>query len=508
VRRSRPGSRFQRGKAPRLREGGVGDDALCLLGTAGGDQATQSGGLLPTPLPPSPPPPCEVAALNASGLSITDAVLLRCAALGSLSSLQLRGCKRLSDSGVLQVLSRCTQLARLDVAACSQLTAAALGCYTPFPGHAQEQQRQQEQGQAGRQSLGPQPGGGAWGELPASEEGAAVAPEQEHQQHQLLGAAHGGSGSGEAWHGAQRAALSRFRTAVTTAAATRLQRAALPRQACTREALAWLAGQARSSDGSSSDGSSGGGAAALRGPDGLSPLLRLELASCESLAEADLAILAACCPRLKSLQLGGCGLAAGPGLCAALAACCAGLTRLALAAATHVGDAELALLLRGLPGLQQLEATGCRGVSGAPFRELCADADSSGGGGSLVLRTLRLDGAAALDDAAAAAAAACCPHLEVFSLRGCRLLTAAAVAAALRACANLRQLHLGGCQRIGGPCTAFTGQQGSGGGSTASPRISVPGALTLVELPMSASHRAAEWRVALGSAKLVFRDGG
>lgn len=319
---------------------------------------------------------------------------------------------------------------------------------------------------------------------------------------------------------------------VSTAAGVQLQRAALPKQACTREVLAWLAGQASSSRGGSrsrgdgdagsgnatcrsSGGGSGGGGG--RGPAGCSPLQRLELASCAALAEADILALAACCPLLKSLQLGAAAAAAGSRLCAALAEHTRLLTRLAIGGAS-LADADLAALLHGLPALQHLDLSGCPSLTGSAFRQQLAEAEAqraaaaqgvagpgsgsrgagrAGDGGCFLLRTLRLEACPGVDDAGAAAAAACCPHLETLSFRQCARVTAAAAAAALASCRNLRQLLLGGTGVA--ECSALPASRLAPGAS----------ALTLVELPVRAGRWVPAWQQLLGcrgAPKLLLRD--
>ena len=385
-----------------------------------------------------PAPARAVQALNAGGLSITDATLSSLP--GSLTALSLRGCKRVGDSGMLQLLAGCRGLARLDAVGCSQLTAAGFGCWTA---HSAEHEADQQQASG--------PGGGG-------------------------SSASSGCSGGAAAPGAEQA-LQLFRRAQTTAAAVQLQRAALPRQTCTREVMAWLAGAASSSGGG---GGGGGGdppglhsSACSSGPPG-APLQRLELASCALLAEVDLAALAACCPSLKALLLPAAGAAAGSRLCAALGQHCRLLTRLTLCGSAALADADVALLLRGLPALQHLDCSGCVRLTGAPFSAhlpavvpaaaaaaaaqpaamsaqrsaapaaaaAAADATAAAERG-FALRTLRLDGCRVCD-AAVVAIAGTCPHLEALSLADCRQLTAAAAAAALACCRNLRQLCVRG----------------------------------------------------------------
>ena len=414
--------------------------------------------------------PAGLQLLKAGGLSLTDGTL---AALPpSLTSLSLRGCKRVSDSGLLQLLLHCPGLARLDAAGCSQLTAGGFGSYMPLGAH---------QGS------------------------------RDHSTHSSISSASASSGS------SQQAAtdldaeeqLNAFRRVVSTTSAVRLQRAALPKQACTREVLAWLTGQASSSSGGSGSSSSSSPApcassSSSAGLPGRPALQRLELASCALLIEADLLALAASCPQLRSLQLSAAGLAAGPRLCASLAQRCRLLSCLSLSGAAGVGDADVALLLRELPGLLQLDLSGCTGITGAVFIErlqlhtvsqqqrasavltgltqaagaaataapraaaaavvvttasppppaaaatapataISAAAEQSPG--RTALRVLRLDGCP-ISQAAAVAIGGICPHLETLSLRQCAGVTSAAAAALLWCCRNMRQLLLSGTQAV------------------------------------------------------------
>ncbi|KAI3433843.1 hypothetical protein D9Q98_003646 [Chlorella vulgaris] len=413
---SRPGSRLQRHKAARRQLGGITDASLCLLGsqhsgTSGASSVAPTAGL------------AGLAVLNASGLSISDPALCHLASLPSLTSLQLRGCKRASDSGLQQLLLHCTALARLDLARCSQVTTAGFGCYTPFAGQAAQQQQQQQQRQQQQQP------GSAWGELPGHTlawhgprppSGSGTGRGADLDLNSGCGSKAREECSAVEGEGNQEAlAPGAFQGVVSTAAGIRLQRAALPKQACTRQVLAWLAGQAASSivGRGSARCDHAGLAASSRGPAGASPLQRLELASCDALTEADLLALASCCPQLKSLQLGGGdnAAAAGSSLCAGLAASCRLVTRLDLGAAS-LADADLSVLLFGLPALQHLEVLQCRALTGAPFVQL-ASAVRGGTGGALLLRTLRLDGSS-IEDPGVAALADSCPHLEVLGLRG------------------------------------------------------------------------------------------
>ena len=466
---SRPGSRFLRHKAARLQEGGLSDDSLRLLGRLPPpppqqqQQSEQQQSEQQQSEQPGRPAGAQCAvglqSLKAGGLSLTDGTLV--ALPPSLTAISLRGCKRVSDSGLLQLLLHCASLARLDAAGCSQLTAAGFGSHTPLAA----------QGNGGSSSAFHSSGGGS-----GSSSSQQVAADRETEQQ--LGA---------------------FRRVVSTAAAVRLQRASLPKQACRLEVLAWLAGQASSSDcvgSSSAVGSGGGGSSA--GLPGRPALQRLELASCALLAEADLLALAACCPHLRSLQLSGTGLAAGPRLCAALGQRCRLLSSVSLSGGTSIGDADVALLLRQLPGLHQLDLNGCSGVTGAAFVDRLqlavaryhAAHGSAGAGGTIgraaaaaevavvtasvaeaatatanaanaaaakaaperrpgrtALRVLKLDGCP-ITEAAAVAIAGTCPHLETLSLRQCIAVTSAAAAALLWCCRNLRQLLLGGSRAV------------------------------------------------------------
>ena len=508
---SRPGSRFLRHKAPREQQGGITDASLLLLArrrcasplqqpqpqqTVAVAAAEGAAGGQPEPSAAAAAAAAAgtgLQALNLSGLSITDSAL---GSFSGLTNLQLRFCKRIGDSGLLQLLANCPGLARLDAAGCSQLTAAGFGCYTPF-GSSQQAAEQQE--------------------------GCGAASEQQDLEQLLLP----------------------FRQVVSTAMGVQLQRAGLPRQACTREVLAWLAGQA-----SSTSSSSGGdwaigrdsSAAGSSRPPGCSPLQRLELASGSALADADLLALAACCPQLKSLQMGAAGAAASPRMCAGLAQHCRLLTRLVISA-SGLMDGELTLLLRALPGLQHLElGPGCSGITGAAFKQWHAEleaqwaAEAAGSSGPATgasaasmsaLQSLRLDGSS-FDDSSASGVAAACPHLEVLSLRQCRWITGVAAVALLASCRNLRQLQLGGTRAAqpcsaplvdalfaaaaaGTPCHSLTFRGSLPFISTTPPARPRPSALTLVELPVVALDWAPKWRELLslvGSPKLVFRDAG
>lgn len=135
----RPGSRFLRHKAPRQQLGGVTDASLRLLALRpplqldGASGPAAAGAATPgSAAADASQAPAALVALNAGGLSITDAALASLASCSALTSLVLRCCKRISDSGLLQLLLHCPALARLDVGGCSQLTAAGFGCYTPF----------------------------------------------------------------------------------------------------------------------------------------------------------------------------------------------------------------------------------------------------------------------------------------------------------------------------------------------------------------------------------------
>ena len=471
VKVSRPGSRFLRHKAARLQEGGLTDDSLRLLGQqpaqqvhqAQQQQAQQAQQRLAQPTQQAQQAqqqlgqPAGLQLLKAGSLSLTDGTL---AALPpSLTCLSLRGCKRVSDSGLLQLLLHCPRLARLDAAGCSQLTAGGFGSYMP---------------------LGAQHGS------------------RDHSTHSSNSSASTSSGSSQQAAADQDAEqqLTAFRRVVSTTSAVRLQRAALPKQACTREVLAWLTGQASSSSGGSGSGSSSSPASSASsgssaGVPGRPALQRLELASCALLTEADLLALAASCPQLRSLQLSAAGLAAGPRLCASLAQRCRLLSCLSLSGAAGVGDADVALLLRELPGLLQLDLSGCTGITGAAFIErlqlhtvrqqqgasavLTGLTQAAGAAvtvappaaaaaapaaqvaavsaaaeripGRTALRVLRLDGCP-ISQAAAVAIGGICPHLETLSLRQCIGVTSAAAAALLWCCRNLRQLLLSGTQAV------------------------------------------------------------
>ena len=382
----------------------MSDASLCLLGPlqqpALPPQQQHQGSVL---LPPAAPPPAGLQSLSASGLSVTDATLARLPC--SLTALTLRDAKRVGDAGLLQLLLQCPRLARLDATGCSQLTAAGFGVHTPF-------------GQQG-------------GTEQANSSGSGDRPGQQDAEPRLQA----------------------FRQVVSTAAGVQLQRAALPKQACTREVLAWLAGLASGTGGGSSSSSSGGSS---RLP-GWAPLQRLELASCGDVEEGDLVALAACCPQLKALSLPWAGAAAGATLCSALTRSCRLLQLLNMTRCERsLADADLALLLDGLPALQHLDCSGHAALAGSPFvarqqavaqaatAELAAHAQARQRPArrSFVLRTLRLD-SSLVDDAAVVGIAATCPHLETLSMRGCQRMTPASMVAVLWLCSNLRQLCLG-----------------------------------------------------------------
>lgn len=378
----------------RQQEGGVTDASLCQLASlqpAHQQQPAAAGGA-PAPAPAATeaeaaPLPAGLQALSVSKLSITDATLARLPS--SVTSLSLRGCRRISDSGMLQVLLQCPGLARLDVKGCYQLTAAAFGAHTPFASQ-QAGDREQQPSSSGDSS---------------SSEGGAASERQ-----------------------------AAFRRVVSTAAGVRLQRATLPKQACTRDVLAWLAGQASSS---------GGGE---RGPwsEQWAPLQRLELGlgAWSSIDELDLLSLIEWCPLLKTLLLP--AAPASNRLCRALVKCCRVLQSVALTDCDELTDSGLAALLDNCPALASLDCSGCSMVTGAGVFSR-GGAVPGAAGPQFALRTLRLDGCS-LADATVLDIAGSCRHLETLSLRDCLNLTSAAAGAALWCCLNLRQLYLGGMQ--------------------------------------------------------------
>ena len=476
-RTSRPSSRFLRHKAPRLQEGGLTDAGL--RGLAGSGSNGNGGGGSGAAMPAGQP--AGLQSLNVGALSITDGVLAVLPT--SLTSLQLSGCKRVGDSGVLQVLACCPTLARFDASGCSQLTAAGLGCYSL--------QQQQQQGSGASSSFG------SWEEAQQQSPGATSggAPCSERARH--------GAATGSGREAGELAALGGVHS---TATHVRLRRAALPRQACTREALAWLAGLAASSTGSGHSAGSGSGGSG--GPAGRAQLQRLELASGAALRECELVALLACCPQLAALQLSSAGAAGGALLCATVAQRCRLVSRLTLGGASTLGDSELALLLRELPALQHLDLSGSAAITGAAVLDMQAARQTAGvagvdggsgssdaGGGAsgaavaafeLGLRTLRLEGCSVGDAAVQALATGLCPHLEILSLRRCPRVSGAGAGAALHGCRALRQLLLGGSGVA--DCAA----------APAPPR---PSQFSLVELPARAARHVLRWQ-----ALLVYAD--
>lgn len=552
-----PGSRFQRHPAKRRHQGGVSDQSLSLLAQRpvapvaaaaappflpspqqqpGQPAGGSSGGIPPPHLPPHEP----FQALNASSLLITDTSLR---GLSGLTSLLLRGCKRLSDTGVLQCLLACPHLARLDLASCSQLSAAALGC-------------------------------SAHASRPAASGASPVGGSSQQAQR--------GSGSAGAQQGTA------LPPSICSLAHTIPRRVALPKLAAAGpEVLAWLAGHSHppSSTTAGASRGSGGGLPAggsygsgvgptggldrgLAAPLGCSPLQKLELTLGSSAAaplraagdasssggsaghgggssghggragtvpvtDGHLAALAAACPQLKSLQLLSAGLLCG-GLAAALVASCRLLSRLSVTDSTVLGDADLAVLAQ-LPCLQHLNLSGCSGAGdtgllafaaafSAPQKAASGSGSDSAGtaGGTAaaeldagtarrpcLLLSLRLDGCSGVTDAGITPLLSAAVHLETLSLRRLRGVTDASALAALEWCCNLRALLLAGSGVRGGFLDAIAsvpsggrsaaggaaGSEASAGGAGSSTAV-VATVLKTLELPQ------ALWARAPGSAGL------
>lgn len=449
---------------------------------------------------------------------------------------------------MLQCLLACPQLARLDLASCSQLSAAALGCSA----HA-----------ARPAASGASPSGGS---------------SQQAQQAQQ------GSGSAGAQHGAALPA------SVCSLAHTIPRRVALPRLAAAApEALAWLAGHSHppssttagasrgSGGGLPAGGSYGSGAGptggldrGLAAPLGCSPLQKLELTLGSSSAapqraagdasssggsaghrgggsghggragtvpvtDGHLAAVAAACPQLKSLQLLSAGLLCG-GLATTLATSCQLLSRLSVTDSTLLGDADLAALAQ-LPRLQHLNLSGCSGIGdpgllhfaaafsaaqaapssslsdwegpGAAGSAAAAEMDAGAARRPCLMLSLRLDGCSGATDAGIRAVLSAAVHLETLSLRRLPGLTDASALAALERCRNLRALLLAGSGVRGGFLDAIAsvpsggrsaaggaaGSEASAGRAGSSTAVVATGLKTL-ELPQ------ALWARAPGSAGL------
>jgi hypothetical protein len=118
--------------------------------------------------------------------------------------------------------------------------------------------------------------------------------------------------------------------------------------------------------------------AALAGT--ISNLRYLELSSACAMTDSALLLLAHGCPLLRTLVLAGAERLGEPGV-AGLVALCPLIRRLVLTGAAGVGDGALRQLAR-LPGLQQLDVSGCRGVNDAGVVALLCSGGNPGGGGS------------------------------------------------------------------------------------------------------------------------------
>ncbi|GAB4818008.1 hypothetical protein N2152v2_005054 [Parachlorella kessleri] len=228
-----PGSRFQRHPAKRRQQGGVSDESLALLGLRDctgstlnqpsvspwqhsmQEQGTAQRMLSTTSAAQQGQQQVPLQALVAGGLLITDASI---SSLTGLESLQIRGCKHLTDTGVLQCLLGCPNLTRLDFGGCSQLTAAALGC------SAINGVRSHESPRAASQA--------GWEQ--AQHGGSQQVRQAQHAQRDGAGAEDPIKGcSGSLW------------VAVSSLSNFIPKRAAMPKHAAAAEVLAWLAGNSR-----------------------------------------------------------------------------------------------------------------------------------------------------------------------------------------------------------------------------------------------------------------------
>ncbi|KAF0696250.1 Aste57867_12948 [Aphanomyces stellatus] len=95
-------------------------------------------------------------------------------------------------------------------------------------------------------------------------------------------------------------------------------------------------------------------------------LVSLNLAMCRSLADDDVAAVAAGCPRLVDLSLQGCVHIGDPSL-RALAAHCARLTTLSLVFCYNITDAGFCALVAGCLGLTHVNVKACNLLSQAAF---------------------------------------------------------------------------------------------------------------------------------------------
>eukprot|EP00887_Chlorella_sp_A99_P005316 scaffold1.g5316.t1 len=384
---ARPGSRFAARSAKRMQEGGVSDSALA-------------------PLPSCNP---QLQSLNLGGLLVTDAALVR---LRGLTSVQLRGCGRVTDSGVLHLLQQSPGMRRVDAVGC-QLSAGAFGCW----------------------AAAPQPAAG--GQFSAGTQQTVISSVSHLSLERMGLPAAAGTDATLVWlAGAARPATS----------------ALIEHTGC---AKLWRG---------------------LGCPAGSSPLCHLELSSGHSITEAGLllclshcpqlrvvAVVAAAgltgaicgalnrhCPLLARVSLPGWAVLTDADVAQLLGLVC--LQQLDLSRGSGLSDAAL------LEALQASAATSRSRPSAA-----VADAIRAAGPAPphRLLRSVKLDGAARISDAGAIVLVEACAELEHLSLRRLPLVGDATAAAAMRRCANLQVLQLGGTGVKG----AFLAQLGVGCGA-------------------------------------------
>lgn len=194
---------------------------------------------------------------------------------------------------------------------------------------------------------------------------------------------------------------------------------------------------------------------------GLLPLLAtLNLASCEEVADAALAALAAHSPHLRSLTLAKCRRVTDAGLLAVIRAC-PHLQRLVLTNC-HVTDASVAHLATACRELVELDLACCERVTDVSVRSIvqgCTALEllsleelpqltelgiAAVGEHSAALHTFRVGHCKVLTDAGLARLSAGCPRMRSVDLSYCNALTVAGVQRALDAWPSLRVLILRG----------------------------------------------------------------
>ena len=157
------------------------------------------------------------------------------------------------------------------------------------------------------------------------------------------------------------------------------------------------------------------------------------------ITEESMAIIAACCKRLKTLSLFGCMILTDQSICR-LVEDCRELHQLDLSCCISLSDAALKALAENCHNLQDLVLMGCCGVNDESLISL--------GDGCKQLSQLNLLGCKNVTDLGLMSLSNGCRHLRSLNLADCENITDLSITSLATKCKELRTLNLRKCRGI------------------------------------------------------------